>query len=356
MPTDAHHPVAARRILRLALGTSLCALFAESVALPLPFIAPLVTLMILGMPLPAPSLKQGIVLVVALVVPLFLGTALLPLFEHARWAGVLLYSLALFFTFYFTARGGAAVLGTFMTLGLTLVTTVGSVSPQLLTLLIPGVALAAVVAVVFVWVAHALLSDLPMASAAAPARPPAPPKPDPAEARRAAMRSMAVVLPLALVFLFSSASAGYTAVMIKVAAMGQQATADKSREMGRSLLASTFWGGLAALIAWRVLAIWPSLPIYALLIALACLVFGRHLFAGPALHARASMVSYALVTMIIVLGPTVHDGPTSDGASAAFWTRLFLFVAIAVYGTVSVAVFDGFWPRRSTSNPEPAPA
>ena len=102
---------------------------------------------------------------------------------------------------------------------------------------------------------------------------------------------------------------------------------------------------MAALIGWRVLAIWPSLPLYALLIALACLIFGRFVFSGPALHARSSMVSYALVTMIIVLGPTVHDGPTSDGASAAFWTRLFLFLVIAVYGTVSVAVFDAFWRK-----------
>ena len=91
-----------------------------------------------------------------------------------------------------------------------------------------------------------------------------------------------------------------------------------------------------------------TLIMYSLLIALACLIFGRFIFAGPAFHPQASMVSYALLTLIIILGPSVLDGPTSSGAGAAFWTRLFLFVVIAVYGTVSVAVFDAFWRKQST--------
>ena len=95
-----------------------------------------------------------------------------------------MFSLALFFTFLFTARGGAAVLGTFMTLGLTVVTTIGSGSPQLLSLLVPGIALAAAVGVVFVWVAPFLPPDPPALPGLAPAAPPAPQKPDPVDARR----------------------------------------------------------------------------------------------------------------------------------------------------------------------------
>ena len=63
---------------------ALCALFAESFRLPLPFIAPLVTIMVLAQPMPGLSLKQGVGLVIALLVPLLLGMTLLPLFEHAH--------------------------------------------------------------------------------------------------------------------------------------------------------------------------------------------------------------------------------------------------------------------------------
>ena len=149
---------------------------------------------------------------------------------------------------------------------------------------------------------------------------------------------------MALAFLFMSGSPAYTVVMIKVATMGQQATADHSRAMGRSLLESTLWGGLGAIIAWNVLSIWPSLVLYTLLIALAALVYGRWIFQGPAVHPKFQMVSYAFLTMIVILAPAVLDGAGSSGAGAAFWSRILLFVLIAVYGSVAVRVFDAFWP------------
>ena len=48
--------------------------------------------------------------------------------------------------------------------------------------------------------------------------------------------------------------------------------------------------------------------------------------------------------MLVILAPAVLDSPISSSAGTAFWSRLFLFVGIAVYGTIAVAVFDAFWP------------
>jgi len=70
------------------------------------------------------------------------------------------------------------------------------------------------------------------------------------------------------------------------------------------------------------------------------------------------MMSYAYLTLLVILAPAVLDGPGSSGAGSAFWTRFYLFVLIAVYGSLSVAVFDAFWPgsgapknRRSNTDP-----
>lgn len=345
------HPAAARRILRLALGTSLCLLFSELAAWPLSFLAPILTLLILALPLPAPDIRKGIGFVIALLAPVLAGMLLLPVLQTARWSGIALLTLGLFYSFYYTARGGSAVLGAFMTIGLTLVVTVGSVSPEVMLLLVQALALGAGTAIIFVWIAHALLPDLPPDPALAGMKKPTPPKPDPAMAARNALRSLLVVLPLVLVFLFMSASPAYTVVMIKVATMGQQASSDKSREMGKSLLASTILGGIGAIIAWYVLKIWPSLIMYTLLIALAALIYGRWIFRGPAVHPKFSMISYAFLTMIVILAPAVGDSFASSGAGAAFYFRLLLFVLIAVYGTVSVAVFDAFWPDRNQREP-----
>lgn len=349
LKTTAMHPAAARRILRLAFGTALCLWFSQAVAWPLSFIAPVLTMFILALPLPAPGLKKSVVFIVALVAPMIVGgLVLLPFLEYMRAAGILLVALGLFYTFYYTARGGNPVMGTFMTVGLTLIVTVGSISSEVMIMLVQGLAVCAAVGLVFVHIAHALLPDLPPDPALAGKKKPAPPKPDPSTAGRKALRSLAIVFPMALAFLFMSGSPAYTVVMIKVATMGQQATEDHSREMGRSLMESTLWGGLGAMVGWYVLAVWPSLILYTLLIALAALIYGRWIFKGPAVHPKFQMTSYAYLTMIVILAPAVLDGAGSSGAGSAFWSRLLLFILIAIYGTLAVRVFDAFWPEAST--------
>ena len=349
-PKTARHPLAARRILRLSLGTALCLLFSQAFSWPLSFVAPVLTLMILGLPLPPLGLKKGIGFVVAMLLPLVAGMALLPFLVYARWAGILLVGLGLFFSFHYTAKGGSPVMGTFMTVGLTLVVTIGSVSPPLMIVLVQSLAVCAIVGIAFVWLAHLLVPDPPPDPALPVMKPPPPPVHTPEEALRRSWRSMFVVFPLALVFMFISGSTSYTVVMIKSASLGQQATSGESRQMGRSLLESTFWGGVGAIIGWYALSLWPSLVFYTLIIALAGLFFGRGIFKGPAVGPKFSMWSYAFLTMIVILAPAVLDSPVSSSAESAFWTRLLLIALVAVYGTITVAVFDAFFPERSNQS------
>mgnify|MGYP001818678110 CR=1 FL=1 len=364
MPTDLKnqkppmHPAAARRILRLALGTALCLLFSQMAAWPLSFVSPVLTLFLLALPIPPPTFKKGVVFVLALLAPLLIGGyILLPFLNDMRAVGLLLVTLGLFYSFLYSARGGNPVLGAFMTVGLTVIVTVGSLSAEIVMLLVQGLGVCAAVAIVFVWIAHALLPDLPPDPALAGMKKPPPPKPSPSNATHRALRALLIVLPLAVVFLLSSGSASYTVVMIKVATMGQQATsAQQSKAMGRSLMESTLWGGIGAIIAWNVLSIWPSLIMYTLLVGLAGLVYGRWIFQGPAVHPKFQMVQYAYLTMIVILGPAVLDGAGGSSAGAAFWSRILLFVLIAVYGTLAVWVFDTLWPEKTTKKNTPAAA
>jgi hypothetical protein len=337
------HPLAARRILRLSLGTALCLWFSQAVSWPLSFVAPVLTMFILALPLPPLGLKKGLAFIIAMLLPMVAGMALLPFLIHARWAGILLVGLGLFYSFHYTAKGGSAVMGTFMTMGLTLVVTVGSVNPALMVKLVQSLALCAVLGLAFVWLAHWLLPDPPRDPGLSPLKMPKPPVPSALEVRRRALRSLFVVFPLALVFMFISGSPTYTVVMIKTASLGQQASTDKSRDMGRSLIASTLWGGLAAIIGWYALRMWPSLTFYTLLVALAGLWFGRGIFQGAAVGPKFSMWSYAFLTMLVILGPAVLDSPISSSAGAAFWSRLWLILLVAVYGSLTVRVFDAFW-------------
>jgi hypothetical protein len=332
----------------MALGTALSMLFSQIVNWPMSFVAPVLTMFILALPLPALKLGSGIKFILVFVVAIHAGLVFLPFMLNQRMVGILLLALALYHSFYFTARGGSPVIGAFATVGLALVTSIGTVSTDAVLAVTGGLSTCAVFGVLFVWVAHAILPDslarpepAPAQGAESQAEPP-----DLAAARRNAWRSLIIVMPVILWFLLSSASVSYAAFMIKVASMGQQADLDQSRHVGKSLLLSTAIGGVAAIIAWQVLSIWPSLIMYILLIGLGGLVMGPRIFAGPGMQPAGATWSYGYLTMIVVLAPAVLDSQTGAAAGDAFWSRLEMFIWATIYGTGAVFVFDTLWRRK----------
>jgi hypothetical protein len=231
------------------------------------------------------------------------------------------------------------VIGTFLTIGITATVALGSVSVDVLLRVAEGLAIGAVVGAVIAWLMHIVLPDPPMERP--PARPPAPVPDFPV---RRALRSLVVVLPVTIWFLLSPASASNVGVMIKVAAMGQEASGAAAGSAAKSLLISTLAGGLAAVGAWELLSVWPSLTMYVLVAATATFWFAGKMFkgAGPAPDGDTWM--YALLTMFVVLAPAVLDAQFGSAAGASFYDRLLMFAGASLYGVTAVCVFDAFWP------------
>jgi hypothetical protein len=142
--------------------------------------------------------------------------------------------------------------------------------------------------------------------------------------------------------------------MIKVASMGQQATNEGARLAGRSLIVSTIIGGIGAIIGWNILSLVPTLSMYALIIALAALIFGPRIFQGKGMHPDAGTWSYGYLTMIVILAPAVMDSMSGSSANVAFWTRLLMFVLATLYGVIAVYVVDAFRPQKAASRSTPA--
>jgi len=324
--------------------------FSQAVGWDMSFIAPVITLLILGLPFPAPKLKSGIMFAAALTLSMYAGLLLLPSLLNYPMVGLLLLILALFWSFYYTATGGSKVLGTFVTVGIALSTAVGSVNVDATLTLIANVSVNTFIGVSFVWIAHVLVPDALAQADISPqaAKPtPPPPKPDLAEARWSAFRSLLIVFPVALWFMLSSASTSYVVVMIKAASMGQQATMENARLAGRSLIMSTVIGGIGAIIGWNVLRIVPALSMYALIIALSGLVMGLRIFQGRAMHPQAGTWSYGFLTMIVILAPAVMDSAGGTSADAAFWSRLLMFALTTLYGVGAVFVVEAFRPEQT---------
>jgi hypothetical protein len=344
------------RILRLATGTALSMWVSQAVGWDLSFIAPVMTLFILALPLPALTLAMGIKFLAAMTLSMYASLLLLPWLLDYQLIGLLLLILALYWSFYFTAKGGSPVLGTFVTVGIALSTAVGSVSVDATLMLISGLIMNATIGIVFVWIAHALVPDALAGGFPGPAagKPQDAASPDLAEARWSALGSTMIVFPVAFWFMLSGASTAYVPVMIKVASMGQQATNEGARLAGRSLILSTIIGGIGAIIGWNVLKVAPELPLYVLLVALGALVFGRRIFQGKGMHPDAGTWSYGYLTMIVILAPAVMDTSSGSSADVAFWSRLLMFALATLYGVAAVYVVDAFRPARAGTRAEQA--
>jgi hypothetical protein len=340
------------RILRLAFGTALSLWFSQAVGWSVSYIAPIITLLLLATPMPRPKPKFLLVVVLALAVSIFGSFVFLPFVLHQMLVGFLLVALALFHSFYFSARGGAAVVGTLVTVGIAITVAIGTVSVDALLGVAAGLMVGAIVGVLFAYLSHLLVPD-PEETAAQQTAAAEKPKPEViplAVARRNAMRSLAIVLPITFWFLISAASASNMAVMIKVAAMGQEAANQKAGAAAKSLIMSTLIGGVGAVIGWQILRIWPSLTLYTLLIAMAGLIFGSRIFAGRGLREEGATWSYGFLTMIILLAPAVLDGDYGSSADVRFNDRLMMFIWATVYGVAAIHVFEAFWPRHRSNS------
>jgi len=307
---------------------------------------PVLLSMLLALPLPGVSLKQGVIFIIALIIPLWTTTwFLLPVLTYQPIAGMLLLIAGCFWCFYYSASGGSPIMGSLLTMGLAIVAAVGSVSIDAVIAVNTAVSLNAIVAVLIFWLAHVLLPDKPL-EGGQKARPKVEP-PSRQEAIRSAWRSTAIVLPIIVFFLFYAGSASYLAVMIKVASMGQQAENDATKAVGKSLLLSTVIGGIGAVIMWNVLSIWPSLLNYVLLVLLGGLIMGRKIFQGEGMHSGAEVWSYAFLTMLVIIAPTVTDGPGGAAAAVKFFDRILMMGWATLYGVAAVYVFDAFWRGKA---------
>lgn len=344
--------IANTRILRLAFGTALSLLISQVVNWPISFLAPVITLFLLALPLSQPKPKLFLTIVIALTVAVYGSFVFLPFLLHQELVGLLLLSLAIFHAFYFSARGGSPIVGTLITTGLALTVAVGTVSVDALLGVAGGVVVGTVVGALVALVSHLVISEDPAPAAAAKNDAAETANtPDLAQARHSAFRSLAVVFPILLWFMMSGASAANLAVMIKVSAMGQEVSRQSTRAAAKSLIFSTLAGGLAAVIAWQVLSIWPSLTMYVALVALAGLYFGRRIFEGCGLRDDADTWTYAFLTMIVVLAPAVLDSDFGSAAGARFYDRLFMFGWATLYAVVAVFVYDALTSRKGKSAP-----
>jgi hypothetical protein len=322
-----------QRALRLATGTALCLTASFGLGLPIPFLAPVLCLLLLASinrPLP---FKAGLVLALAALLTTGIGLLLIPLLCYYPVSGVLLISVGLFLAFRFGLRGGNTLIMTFLVIGLTMISSAGIAEFELAAMVIGALVKGLLLAVVVVALSHGLFPDPPNA----PSPPPAPPLPA-EEVSRIALRATLIVLPAFLLALIDPA--GYLPIILKAVSLGQQSSTTNARNAGRELLGSTLLAGLLAILFWSALSLFVHLWMFFLWMLLFGLVLARKLYALSPTRFTPGFWLNTLITLIILLGQSVQDSAAGKDVYTAFAIRMGLFILVTLYACLMVHLLD----------------
>ena len=327
------HTPRGQRALRLATGTALCLAVSFGLGLPIPFLAPVLALLLLATtnrPLP---FKAGLVLALAAMLTTSVGLLLIPILRYSPFSGVLLIGASLFLAFRFGLRGGNNLIVTFLVIGLTMISSAGIAEFDLAAMVIGALVKGLLLAVLVVAVSHWLFPD----PANAPAPPTAPMLPA-AEVGRVALRATLIVLPTFLLALIDPAS--YLPIILKAVSLGQQSSTTTARNAGRELLGSTLLGGLLAVLFWCALSLFVHLWMFYLWMLLFGLVLARKLYALSPSRFGPGFWLNSLITLIILLGQSVQDSAAGKDVYTAFAVRMGLFIVVTLYACLMVHLLD----------------
>lgn len=330
-----------QRALRLATGTALCLTASFGLGLPIPFLAPVLCLLLLASinrPLP---FKAGLVLALAALLTTGIGLLLIPLLRYYPVSGVLLISVGLFLAFRFGLRGGNTLIMTFLVIGLTMISSAGIADFGLAVMVISALVKGLLLAVVVLSLGHWLFPE----PANAPS-PPAAPTLSAEEVGRVALRATLIVLPTFLLALIDPAS--YLPIILKAVSLGQQSSTTTARNAGRELLGSTLLGGLLAILFWCALSLFVHLWMFFLWMLLFGLLLARKLYALSPTRQSPGFWLNSMITLIILLGQSVQDSEAGKDVYTAFAVRMGLFILVTLYACLMVHLLD---QRRRVRQP-----
>ena len=331
-------PIEARRVFRLSFAFALALAIGYGLALNVPFIAPLFALMLTAAP--GSPIGPARLAKVAVALTLILGTGLLvvPMLQYYPIAALLIVGTGVYIANHLALNRGKGGLGTMLTMGLTLISALGTLSSAVATSIISALVLGVAVAVLCQHIAHALFPEPPLPSAPTP--------PPPEQRDRAALTATLVIMPVYLLTLTDPSF--YLPIIMKAVSLAQQSSHVHVRAAGRELIGSTFLGGLFAIALWAALGIWPHLWMFFLWVLLFGVFTARRLYGLVQTRFPPSFWLNTAITAIILIGSAVQDTANGKDVYKAFAVRMGLFLAVALYASVAVRLVER-WQSRHRS-------
>ncbi len=329
------------RTLRYAIGVTIASALAFAIEWPLSFLFPVLSAVFLALPMPKPTLHQGLRnardSLFAFAVGFIFAQFILPF----PIIYVPLLALALFHTYYYLNRGGSFWLVLMLLLCLLLMPVLAGVHELLAIGVVQGLVGSSWLTIALVWLAHYLVPDAPAGSVAPPAA-----RKSPgyqlffsAPAAAAALKSSIVVLPVAIIFIANN-WASQLLVLVFIAIFSLSPDLNKGKEAGWNSIKSTLIGGAAACFFYWALVAVPEYHFLILLMFFASLSFGAAINAGTAI---AKYLPSAMVAMIVLVNSSLAEG---SSFSEVLLLRILFISMAAIYVVTALKMLDVFWPKK----------
>jgi len=311
-------------ILRFAAGTTGAFIISEAMGWYPTFLGPLLAAVLLANLPMAPPLKLGLVLIGVQAAGAY-GAYILTSLLH-KTPVVLFGAIALILLLCFAnlARGRGFLPILLVLVSFSTVPIVTMMAPEQAGALAFAFARAMTVAVVAVWVTHALWPKL------------SPPTPPAAQSAfdfplAMALTGIAIVLPLMLLYLMYGITDALP-VLITTVMLVINFDPQRSSIQGMAMMVGNLIGGLIALLAYALLQIAPSLTTLALITFVIALLFAIRIErGGPASAVGVLTFNQAIVLFSLSLTP--------GGSTPSLWiTRLFQFGIACIFaiGTMTL--------------------
>jgi hypothetical protein len=320
-----------RRLLRLALGTTLSFVTAEMLDWELSFVITAFLVQLLTSPGPAPGLRQGIAIVLVLGLATAAAATLCGLLVGMPALFAIVLGLVLFLAFALQRSGRSPAVGMLTLVAFGLLPVVVVQAPDLVPAVAYYLVRSAAVAVLWVWLLHALLPDPEAATARLPGAEDATAAPS-GEVVREALTDTAVLLPVLLVAMTLEVPAALVVILTVTAVLRQHSLAG-GRQVALSLLLGNLLGGLTAVVAYELLSATPTLGFLTALLLLVSLFYARLIVGATSL---APLFVTALVTFVIVFGMGV--APFLDQPEATLAIRLRNLAIACIYAFAALSL------------------
>lgn len=318
---------------------ALSLVIAYGMEFPLPYLAPIFALMLTVKPSPPMGWKSLLGLILLTLLTLGLGLLLIPMLVEYGMSGVLMVAVGLYFSIYVTVNLGKALIGTFLTMGFTLISAAGTLSFAVAAAVIEALVLGITLAVISHRLVYPWFPEDPVPrKPAAPLPASTPERSNPERSNWIALRGTLIVLPAYLLALTNPSA--YLAIIMKSVSLGQQSSHVDARNAGSELLGSTFLGGCFAALFWVMLDMLTNLWMFFWCMLLFCIYFASKIYQLFKSRYPASFWLNVAMTMLILLGPAVEDSANGKDVYAAFIVRMGLFVAVTLYAWLAVYVLE----------------